>query len=161
MYDWTNAHLLAPNGLYWDHVDLAGNIEKTQWSYNQGVPIGVNTLFFLTTGKKTYLQRAESIASAALQFYATNNALYGQPPYFNSIFFKNLLLLQSVNHNPSYVQAMQNYATTIWNAYRDNTTGLFHFNASQPGITQMIEQAAMTQIYAVLAWNPAHYRVLY
>lgn len=160
MYEWTNAHLLAPNGLYWDHVDLAGNIEKTQWSYNQGVPVGVNALFYKVTGDETYLRAAEDIASAALDFYGTNNRLYGQPAFFNSIFFKNLLLLQSVNHNPSYVQAMQAYADKVWDSYRDEATGLFRFNASQP-TTQLLEQAAMTQIYAVLSWPAARYQVLY
>ena len=56
MYNWVNTYLLAPNGLYWDHIDLAGNIEKTQWSYNQGVPIGVNVLFYQVTGDITYLK---------------------------------------------------------------------------------------------------------
>lgn len=159
MYEWTNAHLLAPNGLYWDHIDLAGNIEKTQWSYNQGVPVGVNVLFYQITGDKTYLQRAESIASAALDFYNTDNRLYTQPSYFNSIFFKNLLLLQSVNHNQRYVQAMQAYADKVWTSYRDATTGLFRFDTSKP--TQLLEQVAMVQIYAVLSWPPARYSMLY
>ncbi|MBO0781982.1 MAG: glycoside hydrolase family 88 protein [Ktedonobacteraceae bacterium] len=160
MYEWTNAHLLAPNGLYWDHIDLAGNIEKTQWSYNQGVPVGVNALFYKATGDETYLRRAEDIASAALDFYGADDRLYGQPAFFNSIFFKNLLLLQSMNHNPRYVQAMQAYADKAWDSYRDTATGLFRFNASQP-TTQLLEQAAMTQIYAVLSWSPDRYTVLY
>jgi len=160
MYDWTNANLLAPNGLYWDHIDLAGTIEKTQWSYNQGVPVGVNTLFYKVTGDPAYLHKAESIASAALAFYATNNALYAQPAPFNSIFFKNLLLLQSVNHNPSYLQAMQAYGDKVWTSYRDAATGLFHLDASKP-TTQLLEQAAMTQIYAVLSWTPDRYGILY
>ncbi len=159
MYQWTNTYLLAPNGLYWDHVDLSGNIEKTQWSYNQGVPVGVNTLFYQITGDRTYLQRAENIASAALDFYGTNNSLYSQPSYFNSIFFKNLLLLSSVNHNQSYSQAMQAYADKVWDTYRDAATGLFRFDASKP--TQLLEQAAMVQIYAVLSWSPFSYGILY
>jgi uncharacterized protein YyaL (SSP411 family) len=159
MYQWTNTYLLAPNGLYWDHVDLAGNIEKTQWSYNQGVPVGVNTLFYQITGDRIYLQRAENIASAALAFYGTNNSLYSQPSYFNSIFFKNLLLLSSVNHNQSYVQAMQAYADKVWDTYRDATTGLFRFDTTKP--TQLLEQAAMVQIYAVLSWPPFSYGILY
>src|SRR5579859_3091800 len=158
MYDWTNTHLLAPNGLYWDHLDLSGNIEKTQWSYNQGVPVGVNVLFNEITGDPTYLQKAENIATAALAFYG-QSALYQQPPYFNSIFFKNLLLLHSVNHNQSYVQAMQAYADQVWNTNRDAATGLFHFNGSTT--TQLLEQAAMTQIYAVLSWAPPQYSNLY
>ncbi|WP_242527355.1 glycoside hydrolase family 76 protein [Ktedonosporobacter rubrisoli] len=159
MYDWTNTNLLAPNGLYWDHIDLSGNIEKTQWSYNQGVPVGVNTLFYQITGDRSYLQKAENIASAALAFYGSDN-LYKQPAPFNAIFFKNLLLLHSVNHNQSYVQAMQTYADTVWSKYRDAATGLFRFDSTKP-TTQMIDQAAMTQIYAVLCWPPSRYGVLY
>jgi hypothetical protein len=159
MYEWTNAHLLAPNGLYWDHVDLAGNINQTQWSYNQGVPVGVNVLLYKITGNPTYLRSAQNIASAALAYYGTNNNLYGQPAYFNSIFFKNLLLLQTVDHNPRYQQAMQAYADKVWSSYRDATTGLFRFDTTKP--TQLLEQAAMTQIYAVLSWSPASYDILY
>jgi hypothetical protein len=159
MYQWTNAHLLAPNGLYWDHVDLTGNIEKTQWSYNQGVPVGVNVLLYKITGNPTYLHSAQNIANAALAYYGTNNNLYGQPAPFNSIFFKNLLLLQTVDHNPRYQQAMQAYADTVWSNYRDATTGLFRFDTSKP--TQLLEQAAMTQIYSVLSWSPASYDILY
>jgi len=101
MYDWTNKYLLAPNGLYWDHVDLAGNIEKTQWSYNQGVPIGVNVLFYEITHDRTYLQRAESIAKAAYTFYIDQGNLAKQGPSFNAIFFKNLLLMESVTAGTS------------------------------------------------------------
>lgn len=158
MYDWTNTYLLAPNGLYWDHVDLQGNIEKTQWSYNQGVPVGVNVLLYEVTGDKTYLQRAEHLADAALAFYG-DTAIYQQPAYFNSIFFKNLLLLQSVDHNQHYVRAVQTYADAVWTNNRDAQTGLFHFGGSTE--TQLLEQAAMTQIYSVLSWSPSEYHNLY
>lgn len=159
MYDWTNKYLLSPEGLYWDHVNLSGNVDKTYWSYNQGVPVGVNVLLYQITGDAVYLQRAEKLADAALQFYVADGALYTQPPYFNSIFFKNLLLLSSVNHNERYVQAMRDYADQVWNHYRNPSTGLFHFQSA--GQTQLLEQAAMTQIYAVLSWDPKNYDKLY
>lgn len=152
MYDWTNKYLLAPNNLYWDHVDLTGTVEKTQWSYNQGVSVGAGVLFYQVTGNPTYLRRAQTTAIAALEFYATASSLYQQPAYFNSIFFKNLLFLQSVNHDPRYLKAMQAYADQVWDNYRDTTTGLFHFAGSTE--TQLLEQAAMVQIYAILASNP-------
>ena len=62
MYDWVNGCLLAPNGLYWDHINLAGDIDKTQWSYNQGTMIGANALFYRITGDHVYLDRANAIA---------------------------------------------------------------------------------------------------
>lgn len=158
MYDWTNKYLQTPDGLYWDHLDLQGNIEKTEWSYNQGVPVGVNVLLYKVTGNSSYLREAERIANAALAYYGTSD-IYKQPAYFNSIFFKNLLPLQSVDHKQSYTRAMQTYADTVWKNYRDAQTGLFHFGSSTE--TQLLEQAAMIQIYAVLSWKPADYGDLY
>ncbi len=155
MYEWTNKYLLAPNGLYWDRINLAGTIEKTQWSYNQGVPVGVNALFYQVTGNATYLRRAEATARTALDFYGAGDRLYGQPAFFNAIFFKNLLLLQSVTHDPLYARATQAYADRVWTDYRDRRTDLFRFDPAKP--TTLLDQAAMIQIYTILAWDPSDY----
>jgi predicted alpha-1,6-mannanase (GH76 family) len=161
MYGWTNANLQRPDGLYWDHVGLDGTIEKTIWSYNQGVPVGVNVLLYEVTGQRHYLREAERIAAASYEYYVTGGRLDGQPAFFNSIYFKNLLLLESVTQETKYRKAMADYAERTWNSRRDPATGLFHFAADGNPHVQMIEQAAMVQIYAVLAWRPADYHRLY
>lgn len=158
MSEWTNRYLLGPDGLYWDHLDLSGTVEKTYWSYNQGVPVGVNVLLYRITHDRTYLRRAESIARSAYDYFVTGGRLSGQPPFFNSIFFKNLLLLESVTGGSTYHDAMARYAETVWSQNRDPDTGLFHFAG---GPTESLQQAAMIQIFAVLAWNPARYPLLY
>jgi predicted alpha-1,6-mannanase (GH76 family) len=160
MYGWTNQHLLAPDGLYWDHLDLAGTVQKTHWSYNQGVPVGVNVLLYRITRDRTYLRRAEGIARAAYDYFVTQGRLAAQPAYFNSIFFKNLLLLESVTGGHTYRDAMATYAGDVWRQHRNPETGLFTF-AGDLGPTEAIRQAAMIQIYAVLGWDPARYRLLY
>jgi hypothetical protein len=161
MVDWTNEHLQREDGLYWDHLDLAGNIEKTIWSYNQGVPVGVNVLLFQTTGEHRYLDEAKRIAAAAHRFYVTEGRLDAQPVFFNSIYFKNLLLLESVTGGTTYRHAMQDYADRMWRTHRDAATGLFRFSSESADHTQVIEQAAMVQIYAVLAWPASRHRILY
>ncbi|MEU9473183.1 glycoside hydrolase family 76 protein [Streptomyces avermitilis] len=158
-YDWTNTHLQSPGGLYWDHLDLKGTVEKTFWSYNQGVPVGVNVLLHQVTRDRAYLRRAERIAEAAYAYYVTQGRLFTQPVYFNSIFFKNLLLLESATGKDKYHRAMADYADQVWSTMRDPATGLVHFNA--PGGTEAIQQAAFAQIYAVLAWPRAKWRTLY
>jgi Glycosyl hydrolase family 76 len=160
MYDWVNTNLRDPSdGLYWDHINLAGQIEKTKWSYNQGTPIGTNVLFYEITGDRSYLQQAEQIANAALAYLNATNLLHTQDPIFDAIFFKNLLLLHAVDHNPTYVQAMQDYADWAWNTARDPATGVFTFPNRRP--TDLLDQAAMVQIYAVLSWQPKDYVTLY
>jgi predicted alpha-1,6-mannanase (GH76 family) len=157
MYDWTNRNLQQPNGLFSDHLSITGTVEPTVWSYNQGVPIGVNVMLYQITHDGKYLGEAERIAAAASSYYGTDGRLLEQPAVFNSIFFKNTLLLESVAGGSKYRKAAQTYADAMWTDHRDAATGLFHFGSDH---TQVIEQSAMTQIYAVLAWSPAQWRNL-
>lgn len=157
MYDWTNENLQQPNGLFSDHLSITGTVEPTVWSYNQGVPIGVNVMLYQITHDSRYIGEAERIAAAASSYFGTDGRLLAQPAVFNSIFFKNTLLLESVAGGSKYRKAAQAYADTMWTDNRDAATGLFHFDSDH---TQLIEQSAMTQIYAVLGWSPAQWRNL-
>ena len=147
--------------------NLQGTVEKTIWSYNQGVPVSVNALLYAITRRRRYLDEAVRIADAAMSYYAETDGagtrLDGQPPFFNSIFFKNLLRLESITGGRRYQRAMEAYAERMWDTRRDPETGLFDFGADAEvaGRTQMIEQAAMVQILAVLAWPRGRYRLLY
>lgn len=149
MYDWVEHTLRAPNGLYWDHIDSAGNIEKTQWSYNQGTMAGAAVLLYRATGERAFRARAEEIAAAALDLYGADERYLTQSVAFNAIFFKNLLLLEAENGETAYRQAMQAYADRIWDTTRDPRTGLFHFDPAGP--VELLQQSAMVEIYASLA----------
>lgn len=146
---WADATLLAPNGLYWDNIKLDGSIDRTQWSYNQGTPIGTYTLLYKATGDRQYLTKAKAIAQASLAFYSTDDRLAGQPIYFNSIYFKNLALLESVTGGHTYRDAQQAYADSLWTDVRDPATNLFPVGAES---TTLLDQAAAVQLYATLAW---------
>ena len=149
MYDWTNRHLLAPSGLYWNHVDLEGNVGETLWSYNQGTMIGASSLFYRVTGDTSYLNRGISIADAALGYYGTDGGYFAQPPSFNAIFFKNLLLLEAETKTTDGREAMRSYADRVWELVRDPATDLFAFEPDKP--VELLNQAAMVELYASLA----------
>jgi hypothetical protein len=157
MYDWTDRHLRAPNGLYWDHVDLGGAVETTQWSYNQGTMIGAGALLSRVTDDAAHLERAARTADAALAHYARVD-YFTQDPAFNAIFFRNLLLLHADRPDPAYRRAMQGYADRAWDTVRDVKTTLFRFKPTRS--VALLDQAAMVQIYACLAWDHADYRRL-
>ena len=154
MYAWAQQCMLAPNGLYWDHIDLAGTVEKTQWSYNQGVMLGAGTLLYKATHDNKYLSDAKALAKASLAFYNTDDRLWKQPTRFNSIYFKNLLILDSVSPDSSYQATMQAYSDRAWSEVRDPATGLFHF---AEGPVTLLEQSGMIQIDALLAWPRSRY----
>jgi hypothetical protein len=78
--------------------------------------------------------------------------------FFNSIWFKNLLLLESVTGDTTYREAMADYADHQWRTQREPTTGLFNAGDEH---TELLEQAAMVQIYATLAWPRGQASILY
>lgn len=166
MYDWMDSYLRdSKDGLYWDHVGPGANgesrIEKSKSTYNQGTMLGATVILYQVTGQRSYLDRARSIARAALSLYGCANgctaesAINHDGPAFNAVFFRNLLLLSAVDRsNPSYRRAMQSYADLIWNntALR-KTKGsetLFYFQRDH---VALLDQAAMVEIYAQLAWD--------
>lgn len=158
MYTWCRDYMLAPNKLYWDHVDLAGNLNTVQWTYNQGVMIGAGALLYRATGDRTYLDHAEETAAAALDFYAAEDRYFTQPVFFHSIFFSNLLQLSTISPDPAYRQAMEAYADEAYERFADRKTGLYHFNGEEP--IELLQQSGITRIEAMLSWRPEDYRKL-
>jgi len=167
MIDWTDSGLLSPdNGLYWDNIKLSGSIDKTQWSYNQGVMLGAKALLHRATREPGALAEAKAIADAALAFYGAKlddgrTRYFTQPARFNAIFFANLLLLGSLAPNPRYLAAMNAYEEEARRRYLDTKTGLFRFPDNEfPNSTTLLEQSAMVRIQAMQAWDPRDWRKL-
>jgi len=149
MYDWVDKNLRSPEGLYWDHLDPTGNIERTTWSYNQGTMIGAGVLLARATHDSRYLDRARQTAQAALTHYGADGQLERQGLAFNAIFFKNLALLDEETHDGTYKQPLSDYTEQLWTSKRDASTGLFRPEANRgPAV---LSQAAAVRLYATLA----------
>jgi predicted alpha-1,6-mannanase (GH76 family) len=146
---WLDRCLLAPRGLYWDHIALDGTVETTHWSYNQGIVIGALLSLYQTTGDASALARAEQLGDAALDFFR-DRWDDGEPPEFAAIFFRHLLELAAVDGRRDYVDAARGYADRAWMTARDRRTGLFSFS----GKTRLLDQSALVQLYALLARHP-------
>jgi hypothetical protein len=146
---WLDRCMLAPGGLYWDRIALDGAVETTHWSYNQGIVIGALLSLYKTTGDENALARAEQIGDASLEFFR-DRWEDGEPPEFAAIFFRHLLELAAVDGRQDYVDAARGYADRAWTTARDRRTGLFSFS----GKTRLLDQAALVQLYALLARHP-------
>jgi hypothetical protein len=163
MYNWVSGTLDSScetdspgTGLFWDKVRGDGSIDRATWSYNQGNMIGANVLLARRhpTEQATYLGRAEAIAGKALREYAGNYER--QPASFNAIFFRNLLLLHAASQDRrlrgEIVAAMRAYADAAWSEARDRRH-LFHLR----GRPTLLDQSAIVQVLALLAWQPTEY----
>jgi hypothetical protein len=119
--------------------------------------LGAGVLLFKATGNPKYLRDAKSVASASLAFYNTPEILAKQGAAFNSIWFKNLLILDSVAPDSRYRKAMQSYANYNWTTTRDPATNLYHFDE---GSVELLQQSGIPQIHALLAWPRSRYHLL-
>jgi Glycosyl hydrolase family 76 len=149
-YEWVRACLLAPNDLYADHIGLHGAVEDTFWSYNQGAMIGAGTLLYQATHNGAYLYEARQTAAAALAYFSLQR-LNEEIPFFASVYFRNLLYLDSLVHDPSGARLAQAYVNHAWQVRR--LPG-YVFVAGTPPSAQLLVQAAIVQIYALLS-SPA------
>jgi hypothetical protein len=166
MYAWVNVTLDAgraagapATGLFFDKLRGDGTLDETLWTYNQGSMIGANVLLARQADAGApYLARAEAIAAKALGYYgATYDA---RPAAFNAILFRNLLQLHAATGDGALRErirsAMSAYAGLAWAARRDRHD---RFRFRQGGPT-LLDQSAMVQVYALLAWDPGDYRLL-
>ncbi|HEY6398807.1 MAG TPA: glycoside hydrolase family 76 protein [Solirubrobacteraceae bacterium] len=165
LYEWVLANLDASRGgdspgtgLFWDKLHGDGTLDKTLWSYNQGSMVGANVLL-ARRGDGTqaeYLARAETIARKSLRHFA-GGGFERQPPAFNAIFFRNLLLLHAATNDVALrteiVDAIRGYTDYAWRERRDRRD---RFHLTDGGVT-LLNQSAMVQLLALLAWDPGAY----
>ncbi len=152
-YNWVRTCLLQPSGLYADHIRPHGVIDPTTWSYNQGTMIGAATLLYQATGNPGYLYQARQTAKAALAYF-TPQRLGEENPFFPSIYFRNILYLDSVTHDPPGSRLAQAYVDYAWEHLRLSDD---LFVAGSPASAQLLYQAAIVQIYALLSTSPSTY----
>jgi hypothetical protein len=152
-YEWVRLCLRAPNEMYYDHIRLHGAIDTTEWSYNQGSMMGAGALLYQATGNGAYLYQARQTAKAALSYF-TIARLLGENPFFVSVYFRNLMYLDSVTHDPPGARLAQSFVNEVW-VHQRLSDNLFAFGS--PPSTQLLYQAAMAQMYALLSTSPSTY----
>jgi hypothetical protein len=165
MYDWVLATLDASRdtdapgtGLFWDKVRGDGTLDKTLWTYNQGSMVGATVLLARAEAdmRDEYLRRAEAIARKALRHFG-QVGYDQQPPAFNAIFFRNLLLLHPVTQDAQLqteiLDHIRRYTDDAWDRARDRRD---RFHLPDGGVT-LLNQSAVVQLLALLAWDPAAY----
>ncbi len=144
VYKWLNATLLSPQGVYWDHIDLNGHIGKDTFTYNTGIMIQANVLFYEITNDSTYLQEAKTLAQTSLNYFAPN----GEFPYwddgsfwFNAVLLRGYQSLYEVDKNDGakYIDVFSKWAKNIWEQ-----------KGKALETQSLLYQAAMLEIYSRL-----------
>jgi hypothetical protein len=152
-YEWVRGCLLAANGLYADNINRHGGVQPAYWSYNQGTMIGAGTLLYQATGNGAYLYEARQTAKASLAYFTPERLAY-ENPFFPSVYFRNLMYLDSVTHDPPGAALAQGYVNFAWaHLRRAHDTFVWGYPPSR----QLLYQAAIAQIYGLLSTPPSTY----
>jgi Glycosyl hydrolase family 76 len=147
------------SGLVYDHVRGDGAIDRTLYTYNQGVLVAADVMRYRLTGDPAWLVRAQSLASAALAHFSSTYYVKHSAA-FNAIYFRGLLQLHAVSPDDplqaAIETAMQTYAEAVWRHHR-SPEGLYRFADSPGSGYSLLDQGAVLQLFATLAWNAADY----
>lgn len=155
--DWFfHSGMLNQDSLVNDGLDgNCNNNGGTVWTYNQGVILGaLIELDKLDPGNHTRLDRATTIADAALRSLTQDGTLYDPCPdssgdcagagTFKGVFVRNLRRLYDTTHNKSYSDMIKNNANTMLsNDRRDDGDFGFKWQGPPTDATVMTMSSAL------------------
>jgi predicted alpha-1,6-mannanase (GH76 family) len=135
--------MLNAQNLVNDGLDSAcHNNNRTTWTYNQGVVLGGLSALAKQTGDASLLERAQSIALAAISQLADKDGILhdvcepkcgADAVQFKGIFARNLAALNSAAADPRFRRFLQTNAEKIWQSGDpDHRFGLLWSGPSDP-----------------------------
>ena len=152
--DWGRETLLSPEtGLYWDNIKPDGEIDRTHWAYNQGVPLGCEALAHVLTGDDAHRDRALALCEAVVDHYRPyedGGELDRQPLQFTAILLSNLLMAQALlGAEVPGRQITEAYAQRLWANRRDPETDLVTGSRETDEGTHLLDQAGFARSLAL------------
>jgi len=160
--DWTNSHLQDTDGLYWDNVNMKGEVQKTKWTYNTALMIRTDLLLYRLKSDKSYLTEAKRLSNAGLAAWTDPKTGSLQKtedsPRFSNYFCEALLRLYDETHDPKYLNAVRRQADFAYAHVRDPQGGYWdNWKAASHAPDErksLIENASVARLFWLLAPYP-------
>jgi len=160
-YNWMQAELKAPNGLYYnDRKTGNGNPNTPYYSYNTGSVLEAAVLLYHFTGTKTYLNDAEAMATVSYKYFHdqphdSHLLLRIDLPWFVTVLFRGYAALYKVDHNPVFINAIHHDLDYAWRCCRDRNGFLTHdWIATPVEISKhkwLLDEACIAELYGRLS----------
>jgi hypothetical protein len=167
IYGWDNAHLEAGpagNGLYYDTLTGSTLTDSIQFTYDTGVMLEADVLWYRVTGDRQYLVTAQRLATAAsAAFVDPADGVMAQAgasgPAFNSIYLQAAADLTAADGNPQWLRIGETSAAAaaLWD--QDHTPAGTTYGANwdganayyDPGNLDVLTQAGTARLFAILS----------
>lgn len=160
--DWTNSHLQDTDGLYWDNVNLKGEVQKAKWTYNTALMIRTDLLLYRLNHDRSNLTEARRLSDAGLDAWTDPKTGSLQKtedsPRFSNYFCEALLRLFDETHDVKYLNAVRRQAEFAYAHVRDPQGGYWDnwkANTHAPDERKsLIENASVARLFWLLAPYP-------
>ncbi|RZK21366.1 MAG: hydrolase [Pedobacter sp.] len=117
-YQWMQARLRNPQGIYYNDVKMDGKPNATYYTYNTGSMLESAVLLYEFTKDPAYLKEAQFVAASSYQFFSrAENGLRSfniDLPWFVTVLFRGYEALYKIDHNPKYIQAVARDLDRAW-----------------------------------------------
>ncbi|WP_285059399.1 glycoside hydrolase family 76 protein [Pedobacter ginsengisoli] len=153
IFNWTNAKLQTPTGLFYDNIRTKdGSLGKATFSYNTGTMLESNVYLYEITGDKKYLDAANVMAERSLSYF------YGEGKFrdgywFNAVLLRGYQHLLKHNKDTRYIMGFKK-ALDYALKNEKNEQGLFN---AKKGVQNLVEHGGMLEILARFAWLESRY----
>lgn len=166
IYAWDNTHMEAGpsgNGLYYDTLTGGTLTDSIQFTYDTGVMLEADVLWYRVTGGRQYLVAAQRLATAASAAFADPaDGVMAQAgpsgPAFNSIYLQAAADLTAADGNAQWLRigVTSASAAALWDqdhtptgtTYGANWDGVnAHYD---PGNLDVLTQAGAARLFAIM-----------
>ena len=163
LYAWTKDNLQdTVDQLYFDNIQLNGEVNPTKYPYNSGQMIEAASLLYQIEGDSTYLTDAQQVARAAADYFFSEQATYGSVSFkrlkttdlwFIAVMMRGFVELHAIDKNPEYLIQFERNLDYAWANLRD-AQGLFRKDWTGKDNSPrrwLLDQWAMVEMYARLS----------
>lgn len=159
LYNWTKNNLQDKEDfLYFDNINLKGEVDKRKYAYNSGQMLQASVLLYELTKDKKYLTEAQQIAKSCYNHFFSEDTdgfkrIKNGDIWFTAVMFRGFLELYKIDKNDEYIKSFQKNLNYAWENMRDEN-GLFNtdWNGVKKDKTKwLLAQFAMVEMYAGLS----------
>lgn len=163
LYEWTKQNLQdSEDNLYFDNINLKGEISKAKYPYNSGQMMQSAALLYKLTKDKVYLEDAQKIAKSGYDYFFQDftsssgeqfRLLKRSDVWFIAVMLRGYIELYHADNDKTYLNAFQKNLDYAWNNTRDEK-GLFSVDWSGKDKDKkkwLLTQAAMVEMYGRMA----------
>ncbi|GAA3980785.1 glycoside hydrolase family 76 protein [Pedobacter ginsengiterrae] len=157
-YQWMQARLRNPEGIYYNDIKMDGKTNATYYTYNTGSMLESAVLLYQFTKDPTYLKEAQYVAANSYRFFSIEEnglrTLNIDLPWFVTVLFRGYEALYKVDHNAKYILAVATDLDSAWEKSADQygflTPKWATDEASKRKPKWLLDEACIAELYGRL-----------